>query len=236
MADDFVDVQPTSWPTNAEPPWRHGVEAHEDLVTPPTSEPITLDDAIVHLRALNTNEDDYIDRLCSVVRRAAEFYTRRAIMPQTWALVMDRFPRRHGWGASFGLSHSPLIRVGHPPVTSIVSITYVDVNGAPQTLDPSQYEVDLPKGPYAGYARIRTAPGVTWPDTMRHVFDAVRVTFTAGYLDTSLTPPVPDVPEDLVHGMLLLMGELYKTRSLSTTTPTPALISARWLWSPYRVY
>lgn len=232
------DVFPSDWPINAEPLWRFGVSSHDELVTEPTAEPIDLDVVRdLHLRGLNgASEDEYIAPLITVSRQEAEYYTRRAIPPQTWALVLDKFPRRQGSGPP-GWNRSAVIRVPRPPVIAIRSITYYDTDGVLQTLDSSTYQTDLPKGPYAGYGRIRPVPGQWWPETQRHRLDAVRVTFDCGYVNATVSPPVPNPPANLLHGMLLLIGELYKVRSESVPTGnTPALIRAKNLWSKYRVY
>lgn len=203
--------------------------ARLEMIEGPAAEPITLAEALDHVRALNTQEDDYLTRLITVVRRQAEYTTRRALMPQTLALVMDGFP------------HGCAIRVPRPPTIAIASITYLDDGGSPtrQTLDPAIYQVDLPHGPYAGYGRIWPVPDQAWPATAPYTMNAVEVTFRAGYVDPAGgSPEQPAVPEDLVHGMLLMLGELYKSRSLSIpgSVSSPTVIQARNLWAPYRVY
>jgi uncharacterized phiE125 gp8 family phage protein len=192
------------------------------LLIPPTAEPIDL--AYVrdfHLRVTNDDvEDAYLDRLISVARRQGESFTGRAWMPQTWAMILPAFPR--------------VIRIPKPPLIDLVSITYFDGDDMSQTVDSSTYRVSRPSGPLAKGGTV--TPVDTWPTTATRP-DAVRVTFEAGYVDGS-SPPGIDVPEDLVHGMLLIIGELYKQRSVSVTlgfgSQSAALISAQHLWVPYR--
>lgn len=177
-----------------------------------------------HLRAANGDlENFYIARLMSVSLRMAERITRRAIVHRQFDLVMDRFPTTD-------------IRVPRPPLQTVESITYIDTAGVEQTLDEASYQVSIPRGPNAGCARIRPAYGLSWP-SVRSQMDAVTVTYTAGYLDDG-SPQVPNVPEDIDHARLLVMGELYKQRSESVHAfnQNPSIIRARDIFSGYRVY
>lgn len=179
-----------------------------------------------HLRAANgALEDDYIERLIRTSARTAEaFLHGRILIPQTWRLIMSGFP----WG---------YIELPFAPVIEVESIAYVDGAGDDQVLagSPAEFDVDLESGPKAGKARIYPLSGQSWPSTStRH--DAVVVTYTAGYaLDDD---GIATIPEDIDHGRLLVIGELYKQRSESVhaMNQNPALRSVRSLWAPYRIY
>lgn len=119
----------------------------------------------------NTTGDPELNALIRTARVAAEGYTRRALVTQTWDLKLDRFPC---W----------TIHVPKPTLQSVVSITYVDTNGATQTLDPSTYLVDTSSTP----ARITPVFGGIWPVTL-YQNNAVTVRFVAGY---GLAADVPD--------------------------------------------
>jgi uncharacterized phiE125 gp8 family phage protein len=238
----MVDLQ-DPWPTGAPlllPLWIPGAVPHLDLITPPTEEPISLDVAIAHLRALNTEEDDYITRLIGVTRRMVEYATRRSLMPQTWQVVMDQFPWGSWTGGAIGWGSAAIIRLPRPPIIAVESITYRVADGSSpveQILDPACYQVDLPYGPYAGYGRLRPTPYTEWPLTPDQALDAVKITYQAGYVDRG-SPAQTTVPEDLIQAMLLLLSELYKSRSVSIpgSVSTPTVIQARHLWAAYRVY
>jgi hypothetical protein len=53
-----------------------------------------------------------------------------------------------------------------------------------------------------------------------------------------VSPAEPSIPEDILHGQLLVIGEMYKLRSLSVHAfnQAPAVLQARNLWNAYRVY
>ena len=87
-------------------------------------------------------------------------------------------------------------------------MAYVDEAGALQTLEAERYQ--WRKGSFE--ARIRPAYGLSWP-TVRRVFDAIRVTFTAGYAATDADPPSVDlVPSSLKTAMLMLISHWYEHR------------------------
>jgi len=119
----------------------------------------------------NTTSDPEINAIIRTVRHAAEGYTRRALVTQTWDMKLDSFPC---W----------TIYVPKPTLQSVVSITYVDTDGNTQTLATDQYLVDTNSTP----ARITPVFGGIWPVT-RWQNNAVTVRFIAGY---GLAAAVPD--------------------------------------------
>lgn len=209
--------------------WDDGVRWHLEQLEAVDFEldPLTL--AFVrdsHLRVTSgTVENDYITSLMKTSFRRAERVTQRSLIPQQKALVLDRFPC---WA----------IELPQPPCVSVESITYLDEDGAEQTLSgsPAEYDVSLPSGPTAGRARITPLYGMSWP-AARCQPDAVTVTFTAGY-PLAGSREVADIPEDITHGRLLMIAELYRQRSESVREPnqTPAMIRARELWLAYKAY
>lgn len=121
-------------------------------------------------------------------RRVAESHAKRALINQTWDHALDAFPET--------------IVLPLAPVQSVTQITYVDGAGATQTLSSSVYQVDAISEP----ARIRTAPGQSWPATQARM-NAVTVRFVAGYGSAAST-----VPEDLTAAVKLLAADLYVRR------------------------
>jgi uncharacterized phiE125 gp8 family phage protein len=212
-------------------PWDEGVRWHLEQVEAPDmtldalSVPFVRDD---HLRAANgTAENDYIERLIAVSYQRAERKSWRSILTQDWALVLDRFPC------------SGAIVLPRPPLQEVLSIEYVDENGDEQTWSgsPQPYIVSRPSGPTAGKAVIRPAYDQLWP-TIRYQPDAVTVTYRAGYPEIGSPATSCDIPEDLQHARLLLIGELYKQRSLSVHAfnQNPAIVQADAIFREYRAY
>ena len=179
-----------------------------------------------HLKLTNGSaEDAYVQRLIDVSLAYAERITRRRLLTQTWALLLDRFPAEY-------------IELPIAPIQEVVSITYVDPDGVTQTWgsSPFPYVVTNPTVESNEKATIRLGFNETFPST-RAQPEAVRVTVTVGYPEVG-SPLVCDVPDDIEHGRLLVIGELYKqrTESVHGLASTPAIIRARDLWLQHRVY
>jgi uncharacterized phiE125 gp8 family phage protein len=192
------------------------------LVTPVTVEPLTLDEAKAQCRVEVDDDDDLFYALIIAARQYGESFTHRALPPQTWDLgLCGGFP----CGA---------IEVPLPPVTSIVSVTYVDSNGTTQTLTPTtQYVTIVPAGPKAMPARITPAYAVPWPPT-RRIENAVTVRFTAGYSGTGTNA----MPEAIKQAMKLLIGHWYANREsvvVGTISTTLQMTVDALLW-PYKVF
>lgn len=181
-----------------------------------------------HLRAPNGSlEDDYIGRLIKTSLRMAQRITQRKLFTQQWECVTDAFP--------------PACReleIPLAPLQSIDAITYIDADGNEQTWggSPLPYVVRNPTVESNRRAVLYPAFDVEWPTT-RAARDAVTMLVTVGYPETG-SPLVADVPDDITHGRLLVIGELYKQRSESVHAfnQNPAVLRARDLWMGYRVY
>lgn len=168
------------------------------LITPPAAEPLSTEDVRTYLKIDDddTSDDAIINMLITAARRYAETYTGLSLMPQTWVAVADAFPgcwlppvpfsayAYGGRGEIFPHSIDDLtIKIGRGPVNTISSITYVDTNGATQTLDPSNYILDTSDL----VQRVAPAYGSSWPVARRQL-GAVRITFTAGYANAAAVP------------------------------------------------
>ena len=179
------------------------------LVTDVTEEPVSLDEMKAHLRLDIDDDDAYLAGCITAARTWVEGQTRRAILPQTWAMSIDYcWPVRKGY-------HQ--IDIPMNPLVSVTSISYVDENGASQTLASSQYTVVARRH----HSYIVPAYGVSWPN-IRSVPNAVTVTFLAGVAD--------QVPQELHRAMMILAGVYYEMRETAAKAPEAVEI----LVSPYR--
>lgn len=162
------------------------------IITGPTVEPVSLQQAKLHLRVIGdpsdvsaNPEDTYISALIVAARQRAEHLTGRALMPQTLELALDSFSR--------------VIRLPRPPLASVSSVKYLDVAGNLQTLDPSAYIVDDHSEPACLLASD------AWPVT-KAASNAVLVRYVAGYATAQA------VPDTIKSWMLLCIGMLYANR------------------------
>ena len=136
------------------------------LSVPPYAEPINLIEAKLHCRTDEEDEDARIQGLIRGARRWAEQRTERQLVAATWHLLLDYFPEE--------------IRLPYPPLIGVDSITYVDTNGATQTLASTEYQV-VGAGTDAPARVVESYDGDGWPTT-RDQPEAVTVAFKAGYV------------------------------------------------------
>ena len=92
---------------------------------PPTSEPITLDEAKTFLRILEDDDNATITSMIKSAREYAENYTNRQFEIATYELLAERFVQD--------------IKLPKNPIKTLTSIEYMDENGDYQVLDSSFY-------------------------------------------------------------------------------------------------
>lgn len=186
------------------------------LITGPAVEPISLAEAKAHLRVDSDAEDALIGLLIASARQAAEHETGRALITQTWELVLDAFP-------------SAEIEIPAAGVASIASVKYLDGAGDEQTVSASAYVLDAESVP----AYVLPASGYEWPGTADSA-NAVRVRYVAGF-----GAAAADVPASIRHWMLLHIGTAYAQRESVAAGVPVAELPGRYhaaLLDPYRVY
>lgn len=177
------------------------------LITSPTAEPITLTQAKAHLRVVDSDDDAIITALIKAARMSVENWTGRALVDQTWDLVLDGFPGSISATTSFvSTTTNMAIQIPKPPLIDITQIAYDDSAGDEQIMSVADYYTDNASQP--GWLLPN---GITsWPTTIDAV-NCVRIRFRAGYLSTD-SPPVTDVPDDIVAALKLTLGSLYEHR------------------------
>lgn len=179
------------------------------LVTPPAEEPISLADAKAHLRVEHTDDDALIALYITAARQTVDGkdgWLGRALVTQTWDVSLDAFP-------------SGEIELPLQPLQSVASVTYDDVDGAAQTLDPAGYTFDPTGWIVAGSSG--------WPATLSAI-NAVRARFVAGY------GAAADVPAPIRAALLLMVGHLYANREAPAEDALKG--AAGSLLAPYRIW
>jgi uncharacterized phiE125 gp8 family phage protein len=173
--------------------------------SPPVSEPISRADAKTHLKVDITDDDLLIDDLITAARQYAESETRRSLITQSWRLVLDSWPGPATlgvpWGRTYSLrSDAILLEMG--TVQSVVSITYLALDGTTQTVAAADYIADLS----CPLTRITPTFGKIWPANVMPQIGSVKVDYTAGYGGAGA------VPSGIRRWMLLRIGALYENR------------------------
>jgi len=165
------------------------------ISTGPTSEPITIADFETQANTGDLPEDQHgrVADMLTAARELCESRNKRQFITATWLGYLDSFPTEI------------LIR-DKLPITGITSIQYYDSDDALQTLSASLYTMDYssPNAP----ARIMPSSGNYWPITSSDVYNAVIITFTAGYGTRS------DVPLVVRNAMLMLVAHWYENREV----------------------
>ena len=160
------------------------------LVTPPTAEPVTLQEVKEHLRITGSDEDALLTTFIEVAREYCEEYQNRAYISQTWDLFLDEFPE------------SPY-SLPKPPLQSVTHLKYYDQDGTEDEFNSSNYLVDMAsiKG------RISLAYNKSWPSVTLQPMNGVVIRFVAGYGDDG-----SDVPERIRNAIKVLVGQIYENR------------------------
>lgn len=159
------------------------------LKTPPAVDPVTLNEAKVHLRVDPDLSDDnaLITSLIKAATETAQGFTHRQFVSATYELRFDIFPQ--------------VINLLRPPLISVTSVKYLDDAGATQTVDTAVYEVDK----FSTVGRIRPKASQSWPST-GDFMGAVIIEYIAGYGVAAA------VPKDILSAILLMIGHLYEHR------------------------
>lgn len=190
------------------------------LVTQPSVEPVSLDEAKANIRVDDAFDDAAIERRIISAREEAENICRRAFITQTFELYLDSFPSLNNQNTVFGYMSEQISTYGvgtvrnysvrfrgqridlpFPPLQFVDSIKYYDTLGTLQTLNAAAYLVDAISEPGC----ITPAPSMSWPDTQQRV-NAVQIRFTAGYGNAA------DVPKNIKEWILMQVGALNENR------------------------
>jgi uncharacterized phiE125 gp8 family phage protein len=181
------------------------------VISEPTNEQISLDQARLHLRLDSYGsppehaDDQWILDSIPAAREWCETECGRAFAPQVLELVLPAFPiRRYDYGGDE-------IRLPMGPILGGISVSYRDSDGVLQVMDPSLYVADVASD--IGY--IYPLIGSCWPSVGR-VPNAVRVRYTAGYTTEDESPNDAPLPRRLRSAMLLVLGHLYENREETT--------------------
>lgn len=152
--------------------------------------------------ATNSTDDPMLSSFISAARQGAEKELRRKLVTQSVSTYFDDFPRMRE--RRFMLE----------PTQSITSITYLDTDGAEQTLSASNYVVDT----QSAHTRIDEAYGTCWPAT-RGQINAIRITYVAGY------GAAADVPACIKTWMKFQIRTMWDTRTQFTISTGRAALT-----------
>lgn len=179
------------------------------LVEPPASEPLSLAEAKNYLRVDHEHDDALISSMIAAARVLIEAKTRRALLTQTWRIVLGRWP-------SSGVIAAPV-----SPLREIVAARVKDAGGEAQPLDLDIFVLNGASSP--GLISF-DAGRVTHPLQERA---GIEIDIEAGY------GAAADVPAPLLQAIRLLLARAYEYRGEERGDAIPEGIAA--LLAPYRV-
>ncbi len=188
------------------------------VVTPPTLAVMTVAEAKLHARIVQSAEDSLITSYIAAGTQAAEDAMNVGLLTQKWRLVRDWFAYEMYLPRAYPLQNDPAAQGG----STVPVITYYDANGTLQTLDASYYTVDTNTRP----AKITLAPGKTWP-TLQSLRRSSRVIidYTVGYTAAA------SVPERIKQGIRMYVAYLACDREGMEMDADKALKSAKSCWT-----
>lgn len=169
------------------------------LITKPAVEPVTLVGAKSHLRIDSTDEDVFIGELIVTARQYLEQFCGLRLITQSWRQYEDCWPTSH------------VLNLDIRPVKSVETITVYDVNGTPDIISSTDYQIDN----VSQIARIHM-PGGT---TAGQALNGIEVDFTVGFGDTGV-----DVPDTLKRAILMLVAHWYEFRGAISAHEQPVSI------------
>lgn len=177
----------------------------------PAGECIHVDEARMDRRIDDHADDAKLKSLIVGARQAAESKTRQQLLHARWKLVLNEFPR--------------VIRLPHSPLVKIVSIDYMDMSGAWQTMPESDYAVNPAMTP----AIITQAFGRIWPIPLPQV-GSVTVTYDAGYASPITTGGALDANAFRVTGPVKWeVGDRVNFYNSGGVLPAPLSADAAYL-------
>jgi len=186
-----------------------------EVVTPPVIDDDFLDMVFDHLKVDATHEEAAIADLIVAYTGAAiarvEATSGRMLFARSLRFTADAF--------------GTVLTLPASPVSAVSAVTYVDADGATQTLDGAAYAlIDKAETP-----TLYPSFGNDWPRT-RDFPGSVAVTFTAGY-----GAGVDDVPAPLRMAVMQTVADWYRFGGTVATTALHEIPgSAYQLCRPFR--
>lgn len=162
------------------------------IATAPSEEPVTLTDIKLHLRVTASTEDTLLNSLITTARERCEEVSFRSLVTRTVDIYLSTWPI------------GGVIQLPMPPVQSITSVTYTDVDGATGTVSASSYYLATARG------SLVLKPGASWPTAELQPVEGIKVRYVAGYGAAAA------VPGWAKHAMRLLVAHWYMNREAIT--------------------
>jgi uncharacterized phiE125 gp8 family phage protein len=196
------------------------------LIEAATTHPVSLDDAKLHCRVVDTDQDSVLQAIVIAAEEFVAQRTGRRLAPET-----HRIERSCWWSCDLAIPAAPL--------RTVTEVSYLDAEGDEIVVDPSSYR--WRRTPAGG--EIWLLDSFDLPELAEERKDAVRITLEAGYSDPAETPSSGDDPEltlpvRIRQAILLLVGHWFEHREavVTGTIATTIELAVDALLSQLRIF
>jgi hypothetical protein len=200
------------------------------VTTAPTAEPLSLQEVKEYLRVDDATDERVVQPLIIAARQFAEEHMNRALMQQTFTLMLDAVidqdqPLYEGMRTAPDLNYyKNYIVLPKSPVQSVTSVKTFNDSDEATTMAATKYYVDTQREP----AKIVLRTGETVPTALR-VANAIEVIYVAGYTSAFT------IPEPIRLGMLQHIAYMYEHRGdMYEAQGAPSLMKS--LYAPYVIH
>lgn len=171
------------------------------VTTPPTYEPVTIEEVKAFGRIVGAEEDSLLSSFITTIISNIEKYLGRALITQTITMYMDYWPGN-------------IIQLPRPPLVSITSVATLDEDSIATIYDADNYYAFTNAVP----GELVLKQGVTEPVNYERDRGGYRIIFVAGY---GAEPQ--RVPSPIRNAIIDWAYEAFDTRMISDEPP-PRLI------------
>jgi uncharacterized phiE125 gp8 family phage protein len=169
------------------------------LITPPAEPPVSIEYVKTKLRIDHDDSDDDLAAYIASATDLAQEFLGRALVTQTWELLLDEFPEHE-------------IAIPMPPLQSVESVKYDNEDGDETTIAAADYTVDSSSGSAGAEGPGWVVPNVDveWPTPIEAI-NAVRVRFVAGYAPSAESPEnlTENIPAAIKQAIVLCVKYWY---------------------------
>jgi uncharacterized phiE125 gp8 family phage protein len=171
------------------------------LLAGPAEEPVTLAEAKAWEKVDGADEDALLATLITAARLHLESVTGRALLTQSWRLVLDAWPA----GGE--------VRLPVAPLSELSEIRAFDEDGDGHTLGLEQFVVVPGDGP----VRLLLPNAVAGMPALRQRF-GIEIDYVAGF------GAAADVPQELKQALLVLVAHWFEHRDAVVIAGSGAVI------------
>ncbi|MBU1176410.1 MAG: head-tail connector protein [Alphaproteobacteria bacterium] len=174
------------------------------LLAGPATEPVTLAEAKAFLRVDGTDEDPFIQTLIAAARLHTESVSGRAMITQSWRVLVDQWPADRK------------LRLPVAPLKTLSEIRTYDADGEPTILALAEFQPESGTAP----AHLVVPSMVADMPALRQ-YNGIEIDYVAGFGDAP-----ENVPEDLRHAVLTLVGYWFEHRDAVIVAGSGAVVPA----------